>query len=99
MRIIAVGTLKAFWDQPACRNAEPPLRSRVKAVKAARWTDPPAVKRMFGSADILRDGRVVLDIGGNKYRLVAWTNCHYGVVYVRFVGTHREYDEIDAQTL
>ena len=99
MRIIAVNRLKAFWEQPAHRDAEQPLRTWVRVVKAARWTDPPAVKRMFGSADILRDGRVVLDIGGNKYRLVAWTNCHYSVVYVRFVGTHREYDEIDAQTL
>ena len=99
MRIIAVGTLKAFWDQPACRNAEPPLRSRVKAVKAARWTDPPAVKRMFGTADILRDGRVVFDIGGNKYRLVACVNFPFGVVYVRFLGTHRDYDRIDAQTV
>ncbi len=57
-----------------------------------------------GQADVRQRGHsarrpLVLDIGGNKYRLVAWTNCHYGVVYVRFVGTHREYDEIDAQTL
>ena len=54
---------------------------------------------MFGSADILRDGRAVFDIGGNKYRLVAWINYEYGVVYVRFIGTHRQYDGIDAQTV
>jgi mRNA interferase HigB len=54
---------------------------------------------MFNSADILRDGRVVFDIGGNKYRLVAWVNFHYGVVYVRFIGTHRAYDAIDPQTI
>jgi len=47
-----------------------PLRAWVKVVKAARWADPPAVKQMFGSADILRDGRVVFDIAGNKCRLV-----------------------------
>lgn len=54
---------------------------------------------MFNSADIMRDGRVVFDIGGNKYRLVAWVNYHYGVVYVRFIGMHHAYDAIDAQTI
>ncbi len=99
MRIISVGTLKAFWDQSAHRGAEQPLRTWVKVVTAARWTDPPAVKQMFGSADILCDGRMVFDIGGNKYRLVAWVNYQYGVVYVRFIGTHREHDKIDAQSV
>jgi len=99
MRIISVGRLKTFWGQPAHRDAEQPLRAWVRIVKAASWVDPPAVKAMFGSADILRDGRVVFNIGGNKYRLVAWINYHYGVVYVRFVGTHRDYDAIDAQTV
>jgi len=98
MRIISVGTLKAFWEQPAHRDAEQPLRAWVKVVRGAAWANPPAVKRMFNSADILRDGRIVFDIGGNKYRLVAWVNFHYGVVYVRFIGTHRAYDTIDPQT-
>jgi mRNA interferase HigB len=71
----------------------------VKVVRTAEWRNPPAIKRMFNSADILRDGRVVFDIGGNKYRLVAWVNFDYGVVYVRFIGTHRQYDAIDAQTV
>lgn len=99
MRIISVGTLKAFWDQPAHQDAEQPLRTWVRVTKAAWWADPPAVRRTFGSADILRDGRVVFDIGGNKYRLVAWVNYQYGVVYVRFVRTHRDYDAIDAQNV
>ena len=99
MRIISVGTLKAFWEQPAYRDAEQPLRAWVTVVRAARWANPPAVKRMFNSADILRDGRVIFDIGGNKYRPVVWVNYHYGVVYVRFIGTHRQYDKIDAQTI
>ena len=65
----------------------------------AQWNGPPAVKRVFGSADILRNGRVVFDIGGNKYRLVVWVNHHSGVVYVRFIRTHSEYDEINAQSI
>ena len=97
MRIISVGTLRAFWLQHA--DAEQPLRTWVRVVRAAEWPNPPAIKRVFNAADILRDGRVVFDIGGNKYRLVAWVNYQYGVVYVRFIGTHREYDAIDAQTV
>jgi mRNA interferase HigB len=71
----------------------------VRVVRSAEWDNPTDVKRMFNSADILRDGRVVFDIGGNKNRLVAWVNFAYGVVYVRFIGTHRQYDAIDAQTI
>jgi mRNA interferase HigB len=71
----------------------------VKVVKAAHWADPPAVKLMFGSANILRDGRVVFHTGGNKYRLVAWVNYQYEVVCVRFIGTHRDYDKIDAPSM
>ena len=99
MRIISVGRLKAFWEQPGHRDAEQALRSWVKVVRSANWRNPAEIKRMFNSADILRDGRVVFDVAGNKYRLIAWVNYEYGVVYVRFVGTHRKYDAIDAQTI
>jgi mRNA interferase HigB len=99
MRIISVGTLKAFWEQHSHRDAEQPLRTWIKVVRATEWPDPPAVKRMFNSADILRGGRVIFDIGGNKYRLGAWVNFDFGVVYVRFIGTHRTYDRIDPQSI
>jgi mRNA interferase HigB len=99
MRIISVGRLKAFWEQSTRREAEHPLRAWVKVVRAAEWRNPPAIKRMFNSAGILPDGRVVFDIAGNKYRLVARVNFDYGVVCVRFIGTLRQYDAIDAQTI
>ncbi len=99
MRIISVGTLKAFCELPRYRDAEQPLRTWVRVVRSVAWPDPATIRRTFNSADILRDGRVVFDIGGNKYRLVVWINYHYGVVYVRFVGTHAEYDRIDAQNI
>jgi mRNA interferase HigB len=93
-----VGTLKAFWEHPAHRFAEQPLRTWIKAVQGG------TVDRSAGSqADVRKrrypDGRVVFDIGGNKYRLVARVNYQYGVVYVRFIGTHRDYDKIDAQSV
>ena len=93
MRIISVSTLKAFWER--VQEAEQPLRSWIAVVKAVRWPDPPSVKKTFNSADILKDGRVVFDIGGNKYRVVAWINYVYAVVYIRFVGTHKDYDKIN----
>ena len=67
--------------------------------RGADWASPANVKADFGSASILRDGRVVFNIAGNKYRLVLWINYPYRVVYVRFIGTHAQYDDIDAQTI
>lgn len=60
---------------------------------------PNQLKYDFGNASILRDGRAVFNIAGNKYRLVAWVNYAYRVVYIRFIGTHAQYDRIDAQTV
>jgi mRNA interferase HigB len=99
MRIISVATLRAFWEIPEHREAEQPLRTWVHVVRAASWADPTAIKSMFNGADIRGDRRVAFDIGGNKYRLITWVNVHYGVVYVRFIGTHRECDRIDAGTI
>ena len=65
----------------------------------ADWASPADVKGDFGSASILRDGRVVFNLAGNKYRMVVWINYPYRVIYVRFIGTHAHYDRIDAQTV
>ncbi len=65
----------------------------------ADWATPTDVKQDFGNASILRDGRVVFNIGGNKYRLVVWINYSYRVVYIRFIGNHESYDKIDAQSI
>ena len=94
MWIIALSTLKEFWK--AHDAAEQPLLSWYEQVKHADWDSPVAVKGVFGNASILRDGRVVFNIAGNKYRVVAWINYPYRVVYIRFVGTHKQYDTIDA---
>jgi mRNA interferase HigB len=98
VRIIAVSTLKAFLSQDVgYRDAQDPLMAWVRQVKAADWGGPADVKRDIRSASILRDGRAVFNIAGNKYRIVVWINYPYRVVYVRFVGTHAQYDRIDAQ--
>ena len=100
MRIIALGTLKAFLKRsPAYADAADPLMAWYRQVKAADWATPADVKDAIRSARILRDGRAVFNIAGNKYRIVVWINYPYRVVYIRFVGTHGQYDAIDAQTI
>jgi mRNA interferase HigB len=97
MQIIAKQALKEFWQrEPA---AQAPLEAWHAEAKNASWKEPKDIKASYGSASILKDGRVVFNIGGNKYRLVAWINCEFFTIYVRFVGTHQEYDAIDAQSI
>jgi mRNA interferase HigB len=100
MRVIALSTLRAFWTgKSAYVEAREPTLAWYRHVLTANWRSPADVKREFGSASILRDGRVVFNIAGNKYRIVVWINYPYHVVYVRFIGTHAQYDRIDAQTI
>lgn len=100
MRVIAVSTLKAFWSShPEYRDAEAATLAWYRHVLKATWSRPSDVKDQFGAASILRDGRAVFNIAGNKYRIVVWINYAYRVVYVRFIGTHKQYDAIDPQTI
>lgn len=99
MRVIALSTLKAFWANGANQDVREPALAWYRDVVQADWAGPAAIKVQFGTASILKDGRVVFNLGGNKYRLVVWVNYPYRVVYVRFIGTHRQYDAIDAQTI
>lgn len=100
MRVIALSSLKAFWENnPGCRDAKEPLLAWYRHALKANWRSPAEVKEDFRSASILRGGRLVFNIAGNKYRLVVWINYAYRVVYVRFVGTHAQYDAIDAQAI
>lgn len=99
MRVLALSTLKAFWEDAACADAKEPLLAWYQQALHADWASPADVKADLGRASILRDGRVVFNIAGNKYRLVVWINYRYRIVYVRFLGTHAQYDRIDAQTI
>ena len=97
MRIIARKTLIAFWK--ANPRAEQQLKAWYAEASAANWKTPADVKAQYGSASILKNGRVVFNICGNEYRLVVWINFDFHTIYIRFIGTHEEYDEIDAQTI
>jgi mRNA interferase HigB len=97
MRIISRKALQQF------AQAEPSAASELQAwyaeAKLAQWTSPNEIKARYATASILRDGRVVFNIGGNKFRLVVWINYEFFTIYIRFVGTHAEYDRIDAQEI
>ena len=100
MRVIALSTLKAFLDsEPAYADAREPTMAWCRQVRAANWATPADVKRDARSASILKDGRVVFNIAGNKDRLVVWINYSYRVVSIRFIGTHKQLGAIDAQTI
>lgn len=97
MRIIATSTLRDYWSKRP--DAERPLRAWVAQTRAARWISPADVKAQFGNASILPGRRVVFNIKGNGHRLVVEVAYVFGAVYVKFVGTHAEYDAIAAQTV
>lgn len=100
MRIISRKALLAFHEgQPERADAQPPLEAWYREAKKASWGTPADVKAQYGSASILKGGRVVFNVCGNKYRLVVQMNYGFGVAYIRFVGTHAEYDDIDAETI
>ena len=100
MRIIAKRTLRQYWEtHPRGAEARTPLEVWHSTVEPADWATPADVKATFGDASILKDSRVVFNIAGNKFRLVVRINYPYRVVYIRFVGTHQEYDAIDAEVI
>lgn len=97
MRIISVSTLREFWlIHPA---AAEPLKAWYHETKTASWQNPAELKQQFGSASILQNGRVVFNIAGNKFRLIVDLNFKFQIVFIKFVGTHSEYNKIDAQTV
>jgi len=97
MRIISKKALLDYWAKVPAVKSE--LEAWHAEAKAADWATPAEVKAKYGNASILKDGRVVFNICGNNHRLVVWINYDFHTVYVRFLGTHQEYDEIDSQTI
>jgi mRNA interferase HigB len=97
MRVIAVSTLRTFWMRHP--DAEQPLKAWFEEATNASWTQPSDIKERYRSASILKNRRVVFNIKGNDYRLVVAIAYKLQVVYVKFVGTHKEYDAVDADTV
>jgi len=97
MRMISRKMISDYWEgEPQSEDA---LKAWYAEAKLANWLTPTDVKQKYGKASILKDGRVIFDISANKYRLVTWINYEFHTVYIRFIGTHKEYDKIDAQII
>lgn len=97
MRIVAKRTLREFWTKHA--ESELSLKTWYAHAKAAQWRSPADVRDTFRAADFVAGNRVIFDIAGNKYRLVGKVNYRRRVIFIRFVGTHRDYDRIDPETI
>lgn len=97
MRIIALSTLRAFWEKYP--DAETPLRAWYALASRTTWKTPADIKVAYRNASFTAHSRVVFNIKGNDYRLVVAVRYEQGLMYVRFVGTHRQYDKIDVETI
>lgn len=100
MRIIALSTLRIFWEsQPAFADAKTPLVELYRHLEKATYPTPQALKAALRTASILKGGRVVFNVGGNKYRVIMSIDYERQLGFVRFVGTHAQYDPINAETV
>lgn len=97
MRVIAVSTLKAFWALHP--DAEQALKAWHEEATHASWTQPADIKAQYRSASVLKNRRVAFNIKGNDYRLIVAIAYKLQIVYVKFVGTHKDYDAVDAETV
>jgi len=97
MRIISRKTLKTFWKQYP--DAQKSLEAWLEDAKKAIWKTPNEIKNVYRNASIVANNRVVFNIKGNDYRLVLAINYECGIAYIRFIGTHKTYDQIDVTTI
>lgn len=97
MRVISRKCLREFWEtHPDARQS---LQAWLVDVKRSEWKSPQEIKDVYRNASFLANNRVVFNIKGNSYRLVVLAQYVHGIIYIRFVGTHRDYDKIDAATI
>jgi mRNA interferase HigB len=97
VRIISRSTLQVFWHKyPEC---EQPLKSWFAEIKKSNWENLNQLKKTYPNASILKNNRIVFNIKGNNYRLIVKINFEHQLCWIRFIGTHREYNNIDANTV
>jgi mRNA interferase HigB len=97
MRVIAISTLRAFWSKHS--DAQTPLRAWYALASRSQWRSPSDIKEAYRNASFTANNRVVFNIKGNDYRLVVLVRYDKGLLFVKFVGTHAQYDKIDASTV
>jgi mRNA interferase HigB len=97
LRVIAKRILRDFWEKH--EDCEQQLKSWFREIQKSNWENPNQVKEEYPSASILNNNRVVFNIKGNNYRLIVKISFEYQMVWIRFIGTHGEYDKINANTI
>ena len=97
MKVIAVGTLRVFWERHP--DAEQPLKAWYDEAKHAVWRTPQDIRQRYASASFVGHNRVVFNIKGNDYRLIVAVAYRFQAIYIKFIGTHTEYDRVDAATV
>ena len=97
MRVIAKKILREFWSKQT--DSEEQLKTWYREATNATWASPAEIKSHYAKASILKNGRVVFNIAGNKYRLVVQVNYKRGWVFIRFIGSHTEYEKINADRI
>ena len=97
MRVIAKRTLRDFWRKHA--DCEHQLKSWYRETERSEWLKISELKNDYPSASILKDNRIVFNIKGNDYRLIVKFNFEYQICWIRFIGTHAEYDKINANEI
>lgn len=96
-RIFAKSTLRKYWE--LYPETEQHLKTWYETALNSDWKNPNEVKQTYGSASVLKNNRIVFNIKGNDYRLIAKFNFEKQWIFIRFIGTHQEYDKIDANTI
>ena len=97
VKVVAVSTLRRFWEKHP--DSEQPLKSWYDEAKNAQWQRPQDVKNAYASASFVGKNRVVFNIKGNDYRLIVAVAWRFEAVYIKFIGTHAQYDKVDAATV
>jgi mRNA interferase HigB len=99
MQIVALRNLESYWQQPGREDAQGALKAWFAEAKLAQWTTPQDVKNRYANASIVANNCVVFNIKGNDYRLIVAIAYKMQYVYVKFIGTHAQYDKVDAATI
>lgn len=99
LRVISKPVLIDFYTNPHYKDSEQALKSWHDEILKADWNDPHEIKQMYKNASIVGNKRVVFNICGNKYRLIVSVSYRLKAFYIKFIGTHQQYDAIDAETV
>lgn len=97
MRVIAKKRLVEYWQKHP--ETEQPLKAWYDETIKAEWQTPQDIKRQYIHASFVANNRVVFNIKGNAYRLIVAVAYRIGAVYIKFIGTHKQYDKVDAATI